>query len=716
MAALAAPLVGGVAPAQEPGEGVLEEVLITAQHRKEDLQKVPIAVTALTRATLEETGVGDITEVLGLVPGVYIETAGTTNQSNIFIRGVGTSLLDGGVEHSIGLYVDGVYQGGQQAFNTSLFDLESVEVLRGPQGTLYGKNALGGAIKLTTVKPQGEFSSYLEGNIGNYGLRELRAMVNGPLGAGKLLARLTGVHKERDGIIRNTWPGSLEEFGTLDGYGARLQLRVLPTDAVTLDFAADFSHDEPVIGSGNFPGVVQTRTTSNATNGIEDRDIRSFSGELSVQLAAATFTAISAYKSWDIDTVVAGDLANALYSTEQDIDFRQFSQELRLASLDERRLRWLVGAFFYDESSTLDVPFELVQLAAAFGYPPGYSERSFADLESQSYAAFADLTYDLTDALTASVGLRYSREEKSIAYSHGSNWPDADFQALIDAVFGPGSGLTPDMFRFAPLFSTDEERDYDDASPRFVLSNRFSGDLMAYLSASRGYKAGGFNASFVPTPSELFFDPEKAWSYELGAKSTWLDGRLRVNAAAYYVDWEDQQARAFLPFGPGFTLLIANAPETVSQGADLEISVQPTAGLLLSAGYSYIDAEFEDFSNAPGGDATGKRLPFIARDNINASVSWRKPIGAALHGLVRLDYQHRSRAFVDNDNTAAFETPERDLVDARIGLEGDRWEVSLWGKNLFDDKYFTFASPGIVGFDGRIGEPRTYGVRFVLRH
>lgn len=688
----------------------LEEVIVTAQRRDQNLQDVPIAVNVLSQSTLEDTGVGDISEVFNLLAGIDLETFGTTNQSNIFIRGVGTSLVDGGVEHSVSFYVDDVYQGAQQAFNTSLYDLESVEVLRGPQGTLYGKNSLGGAIKLTTVKPSNERSLKGEFSYGNKDYHEFRAVANMPIIEDKLMTRITGVYKQRDGIINNT---AGTDLGSLDGWGLRGQFRIIPSDNVTMDLAVDFAHDEPTIGEGVFPDTVDSREATFIDQIVEDRDIWGISSNIEVDLSSVKITSISAYRGWKIDTIPVGDLVNAEFTTEQDIEFDQFSQEVRVASAEDKPLQWLVGGYFYYDSMDMVVPFDMISLAAVFGYPANYNETSFADLETTTLAAFADISYDWSERLTTSVGLRYTHEEKSMSYTHSSNVSDADFQTHINAFF-PGFGLTPADFRFAQLFSADVDEDYSDFSPRFVGSYRWSDNLMTYASVSRGFKSGGFNALFAQSPAQLAFDSESAWNYEVGFKSDWLEDRLRLNASVFYFDWKDIQTRSIFQGTGSLVIIIDNAPEAESKGFDIELASKLTANLDATLSYSYIDAEFGTFTNSPNGDITGNSMPFISDHNVNASLTYRRPVSSNLTAMFRLDYIYKSDNFVDIDNDPQFAVGDRSLVDVRAGIEGKNWEISLWAKNLFDKEYHTFAEPSFTFNAARIGEPRTFGVRVSL--
>lgn len=706
-------LLRAPASAQEAtAQVVIEEILVTAQRRTERLQDVPMTVNVVSATDLEKSGVARTADALSLVPGLTFETFGTTNQSNIFLRGVGTSLTDGGVETSVAMYVDDVYIGAQQAFNVALFDAERVEVLRGPQGTLYGKNALGGALKFYSVPPQADLSGKLEAAFGNYDYRQLRGTLNVPLADGRIRTRLTGTWEERDGVVENRWPGGPDQ-ATTDSLGLRGQAAFDASDALTVTLSADWGRDKPTIQVGDPDTILRDRFVMEPNVPVEDRDVAGGSVNAVYTAGNYSLTSISAYRTMTIDTVPTGDLANTAFTTEQDIDFDQISQELRLSSADDRRMQWTVGAFYYQDESTYDVPFNLLGLAGVFGYPEGYEERSRATLDSETVALLGDVTVALYDRWHVSVGARFSHERRSLSYAHNSTVSDPDFQEFIDGLFGPDSGLTPDLFRFAPLQDRAERISDDDVSPRLVLSYQPLPGLHFYSSVAKGYKSGSFNTLFVAGDSQFAFAPEEAWSYELGMKSAWFDDRLGFDLAAYHTDWKDQQVRSFVPAGPAFQLLITNAASSTSQGIDLTLSAAATQDLRLGLSYSYIDATFESFTTSPAGDLTGNRLPFVPRHSAVATVDFSHAIGANLLLDLHADFSYRTDAYADDVNDPLFELESRGVANASAGIGSGNWEVRLWGRNLFDEKYSTSGSQGILGPRITIGEPRTYGLRLI---
>jgi len=707
---LAAPPTHGAADS----EVALAEVIVTAQRRPERLEDVPMTVDFLSGSTLEDAHVDRTVEALQLLPGVSIETFGTTNQSNVFIRGIGTELEDGGVEQSVAIYVDGVYIGAQQAFNATLYDADRIEVLRGPQGTLYGKNALGGAIKFESTPPGPNLGGDLQVGVGNLDYQEVRGTVNAPFDDGHVLTRLSFAGQTRDGIIRNEYPG-VKDLGTTDNFGLREQIELIPTSDWNITLSGDWGHDRPTINKGP-PDMVWTRTIDQPRVYTEDRTVWGASLNVVHEAERFTFTSLTGYRNMSIDTPNIGALTEAPYLTTQTIRFNEVTEELRLSSpTAQQRLQWTLGVYYYHDYSTYDVPYTLVTLAPVYGYPDNYTETSDATLGSNSYAAFGDLTYALNDYWHASLGLRYSDEYKNLEYQHSSSVSDAEFQTFIDNLYGPGSGLTPDEFRFAPLQQHSDQLRNNDVSPRFVLAYQPVPRLNLYASAAKGFKSGAFNSLFVASQTQFAFGPETAWSYELGMKSAWLDNRLALNVATYYVDWKNEQVRSFIPQGPSFQLVITNAANSTSRGIDLTVSGAATRNLNLSLAYSYIDATFKNFATSPFGDLTGNRLPLVPRHSGVAMADYSAPIDAQASVNLHADFSYRSYAYSDDQNSEEFRIEPRALFNASAGFTMGRWETRLWGRNLFDRHYKTHEALNPDGLTVNIGEPRTFGIQFIAK-
>lgn len=695
----------------------LAEIVVTAQRRLERAQDVPISISVVSGDDLEKAAVDRTEQALDLVSGLQFENHGI-NQSNLFVRGVGTALTDGGVESAVAMYVDDVYIGSPLAFNVSLFDAERVEVLRGPQGTLYGKNALGGALKFYSQRPQAVPSGKVEASFGNYDYRLLRGTLNMPLAEGKVLTRFSLVREEREGIYRNEYqfPG-IEKLDSRDSIGVRGQVEFSPSEAWTVSVAGDWGRDKPIQaaeGKSELEDVLRTRVQRSTYAFTENRDLWGASVKVTRTGAATTFSAISAYRDMVGDYEANGDLLNRTFSTDLNTDFHQFSQELRLSSAGDRRLQWTTGLFYYRDAGRYNVPFGLVTLAEPFGYPFGYEETSDATLDTESFAAFGDMTFAFNDQWSLSAGMRYGNERRSLEYSHGGNVSDAELQEFIDSQYGAGSGLTPDLFRFAPFGTHTDDLNDNDFSPRLVLSYKPSQGLHYYASIASGAKSGSFNTLFVLSDSQFAFGSEKVWSYELGMKSIWLEDRLGLDLAAYYTQWKDQQVRTLVPEGPSFVLLIDNAGRSRIRGADLTLSARPFHGLRLSLAYSYVDAIFTDYSSAQSGDLTGNRLPKVPRHSGSAMIDYTLPLNDRAALNIHVDTNRRSSAFSDDVNDPRFEAGPRGSTNASVGVDFGRWETRLWARNVFDQGYILRSAEGITGRTGAYNLPRTYGMRVAV--
>jgi len=716
----------------------LEEVIVTAQKREQNLQDVPIAISVVSSADIEAAGFTDLSNITRAVPNLaYVEET-----SPIFveytIRGFSSTSNNAGVDPGVGVYVDGVYLGRGIAFDGVLMDIERIEVLKGPQGTLFGKNTAIGAISIVTRKPQAETEAMVEVQAGNFDLRQARAYLNGALVEDTLFAKLAVNYLKRDGYINNTEGGTLNDRDTL---GARAQFLWTPSSNFESLFTLEASRDRGVANytplTFNEPATADDFTYDisipQETVGTTERDMFSASLQLDWDMNDYGFVSLSSYRAVDsfFETDQDYSLFDALVVSRRE-DQTQFSQEFRIASTGDGPLTWVAGVYYFgqdvDSTSLATIGSDFLwaglglipfvgsglcpEILGDIGPPFGVLPCSVdliveADVKSTTYAAFASFTYEFTDSLSFTGGLRYTKEKKELDYSQSSDDP------VLAFVLG---GFPP-----IPLFndSFSDSEPSGDASLVYKLSE----DTSTYVKYSHGFKAGGYNATLSSGVSQIKFDPEFIDSYELGLKSSLLDNRLRLNVAAFYMEFDDQQVQQFVP-GVGFVQ--SNAGKATSKGFEIELTALLADGWDLAASLGYADATYDEFftgefdENGNPIDFAGNDLPAAPKNTANVSTQYRFGMADQVDMFMRGEVSYQSSRFSDAANTPEFKVDSFTLVSARIGVASptDSWSVSLWANNLFEEEVYAYISPQNWPWPGRIIppiNPRTYGVEARFR-
>ncbi len=637
VAVLAASAAGLTLPASALAEElVLEEVLVTATRRVEKLQEVAMSVSAFTGDFLQDTGVNQLAELEQYTPSLKITKSTHSASTQIRIRGIGSVGTNSGIDPSVGVFIDGIYQGRAGMSLSDLVDVERIEILRGPQGTLYGKNTAAGAITVTTRMPSTEFESMLELVYDSNEQLELRGMVNLPLGDTGHAARITGFAVDGDHLFKNTWTG--EDVNDANKWG--LRSRVLfdlgasgDSDRGELVLSADYTREDTdccVLAVSSYDGL--STLNSPITNhpsaewqemlGLNDRgqpilqynaleDTEGYSppqvdpfgddywydgelvNEVTVGGLAAEYnreladgsgvTFLGAWRNYTSENLYDGDFtayATVQGSTEVDLD--QYSAELRLTSPGGKKLDYQVGLYsFYsefDSVGTFAMGVPLVNnIGLGFFFPDGSLNIDDNLYKTTSYAAFGQATWTMTENWSATLGLRYTYEKKS---REGSQLTEPDFPLDIPPVAGP------DIFY-------DDERTDSDISPSLNLRYFFNPDVMAYGLVSRGFKSGGYNQRREISSSNGEFDEEIATNYELGWKSTLLDQRLRLNGTLFFVEYDDFQSQTF----DGSSIRVTNAGTMESYGVELELWWLASSDLTLGSAIAYNKAEYKEFDN-----------------------------------------------------------------------------------------------------------------------
>jgi iron complex outermembrane recepter protein len=773
----------------EQGDRTIETIIVTAQKREQQLQDVPIVVTAISGQLLQDTGVQDIRDLTIVAPGLTVTSTSTEASTTARIRGIGTVGDNPGLESSVGVVVDGVYRPRNGVGFGDLGELARIEVLKGPQGTLFGKNTSAGVINIVTQEPQFEFASDLELTAGNEGALEGEASLTGPL-TERLAGRLYAATRERDGFLdvrRGGGPRGEEEDVDRDFYTVRGQALFQPSNDLELRVIADYterrehccaavqliSGPTAAILSAMEPGSIALparpfeRIAYSNRHTDQDIDDGGISAQLDWDLPmGATLTSISAWRDWEIVNAQDADFTtvdilyrdpDGFHSTQ----FEQASQELRLSG-ETQRWDWLVGAFYAREDLT--GRFQLVvgndwqeyvsrlatantnpNLLAQFGaiFPGGLGYRDTYDQKSDNWALFTNNTYKVTDGLELTVGLRYTDESKELDAHYVNEHGGAGCQRVRDfaaanpaiytspaapAIFGLGCVAYQD-----PIFNdlrAEQSLDESEWSGTAKLAYRFSERLMTYASYARGYKAGGFNldreriGNIALNPAvpggvapqlDTSFGRELVDSYEIGAKSQWLNDTLLLNAALFHQQFEDFQLNTFT----GLQFEVTSLPEVQSQGVDLDmIWFTPWEALSLQGGVTFAQTEIEEFGAALTTFAPNRendRLSFAPRWSASLAATYEQPLAQdfLLRGSLGAKYtsEYNTGSNLDPRKTQDALT----LINLRLGFGAadESWMVEAWSQNLTDEEYVQVAFDATHQantIDAFLGAPRTYGL------
>ncbi|MCV6627114.1 MAG: TonB-dependent receptor [Cellvibrionaceae bacterium] len=698
-----------VSAAAQGQDFAIEEIVVTAQKRAENLQDVPIAITAMNQEMLKEAGIVGIDNIAHFTPGFAMSSYNKSSPQP-YIRGIGTNTSGAGDDASVAMFIDDVYISRAGAYDSNLFDLERVEVLRGPQGTLYGKNVVGGALNITTRKPNTEeLEASVRLDVGNYNRRGVQAYVSGPL-ADTVAAKLSLASLKRDGFVDNTVTGT--KLRDTDTQAARGGLLWDASDKLSVSWNWDVSKvresgvgrvlvGAPLLGvTALAPSLNQRDKTDTLNDGFTDRDVWGTSVKLVWEQDYGTWTSVTAYRSSEYsftdDLVPALDLLSGAklnyFTNHTDEDESQFSQELRLDSSGEGALEWTVGVYYFDDDIKRLEQWDtsLVGTLLKIGQTQGQAD---ASNQTESQALFAQASYNLDD-WRFTLGGRYTRERKDAS--------------LV------GQGFEPLYLSLYAPFSAAADKTWNNFSGKFSIDYMGLEDTLIYLSLSEGFKSGAFNSiAGTKAAAERPLNPELATQYELGIKSQWFDNRVRVNAVVFDIDYEDLQVF----YAEGLDVLVDNAGQASSKGAELELLALPAAGLELSASYSYLDASYDEFLTS-GRDNSGKRLTRAPKNSYNLAASYRLPLGDMGELSLRLDYINQGSMFLSAGNEAALKLPSYELYNARLGFSAadGSWELALWGKNLGDAEYAIhradLSTLGSATTSDILGDPRTYGLSF----
>lgn len=694
---------------------VLEEVVVTAEKREASLQDTPISIAALSTEDLENLGITGIGNIGKNVPNLEMTPFPNSRSAYVmFIRGVGSNESQTTQDPAVGVYYDGVYVARNIGLGADVADLERVEVLRGPQGILYGRNTTGGAVNLISAKPTGEFGFKQVATAGDYGYWRSQTQINLPETAG-ISAKVSFDRSEKDGWRQNAL--GLHDLQDEDKTAARLALRITPTGDLTIDYAYDQSDiggpqgyyqilEVPAgardyyINNGVPAGTVDffILPTLNAYAdknrqewGIQttpvndsDTDIQGHGLTVTWALGDITLKSITGYRELkeNISQNFSGNpFVEALNVTSR-THHRQFSQELQaLGDAFDGSVKYVAGLYYFQEH----------------GYEREYDtsagfvvENRWIKSDNSAWAAYGQATWTPVDPLDITLGARYTVDEREAEKYSG--------------------------IYFSQVRSDKE--DYSNFSPALTVNYRWTDSLSTYAKATTGYKSGGFNTRSTETGFLQPYDEEEVVSYEIGMKSDWLDNRLRLNVAGFYNDWSDMQQNFILVPGTPFLTDTFNAGEAVTQGFEIDMVAILAEGLRLSVSYARTNAEFKEVIDPVSGldVADSYTMPYAPDKSYAVAVDYDLPAFSFGNMSLHVDYSWRDDTVGTAPPQDGFDLPDYGLWNARVALtdigagDGGSLKLALWGKNLTDEEYLLH-TVGLGGSNvGWFGEPKSYGI------
>lgn len=739
----------------------IEEIMVTARKRSESLQRTPIAISAFSANALEERNLTNLVEIGNYVPNVVMSTgpggSGAGNNAQVYIRGIGQTDFLFTTDPGVGIYVDGVYHPRTLGGVMDLLDLERVEVLRGPQGTLFGKNTIGGAVSLTSAKPDEEFGGFAEVTTGRYSRLDVRGSFNVPIVEDRLFMKVSFSSKNRDGYGKRLdfFTGDVTgETGDENVTASRVAFRWLASDDIEVNLTGDYTRERESSLPTTLVLLDQTQGLTplwNALVGVpsglpisdvfitgdpytsfgtgpNENTLDAWGLALTVDwdLGSISLKSITAYRQMDATFGRDGDGSPISWvHTDQIQDQDQFSQEFRISgSHIDDRLKWVAGVFYFDEfgrdhndvrlaSGLFDaleaLPGPIIQLsplpcpaicAGGMGNPINIGFDIDLDvlneIDIESIAAFSQGTFAVTEKLSISAGIRYTHEKKDYTLEHGR------VNAMVFTI--PLTTIGDSWNSFTPMGS---------------IEYQWTEDMLTYFSVSRGFKSGGFNGRPILESAVESFDPEKVTAFEVGAKSEWFERRLRLNVAAFYNDYTDIQLGFNTTDSTGnLVLIVENAGKAEVKGFEVEIQARPVPGLDITGSVGYTDFKFKSLN--PGATITlDTQQPKSPKWNASGSIQYTFELEESGFLTIRGDWSYVGKNFADVVNTEVIAQRGHSLFSARLVYEppSEQWEVAVFGTNLSNERYIEngIAAPAFGHAEGFFAPPRQWGVRLKAR-
>jgi iron complex outermembrane receptor protein len=703
-------------PTVSAQDTALEVIIVTAEKRDVSLQRIGVAITAVTGDELERLGLNDLREMQFLAPGLKIGE--TQKKTFINIRGIGNELFNAGADQGVAVHMDGVYLARNEYPSLALMDVERVEVLRGPQGTIYGRNATGGAINIITRKPGPDFDAYASITVGNYNSVILSGATGGTVVDDQVFARLAVFSDSHDGWTKNLGQGlDLDDSGQ---DAARLSLTAIVSENTEMGLSVNYSRDRGngaasvVRHSATGPGIIWEEFGGQLSTGRNTyspdphgltREIKGVNFNLTHDFGSATLKTTAAY--WKLFSDLSDDLDGTSFFTGGEFWGEKQHQnliEVNLTSNGDGRLEWLAGLFYFGETARTSYDARLFDPSLGdLGFLGGnpdccrqLNQRGWqTKVSANSYAAFGQIGYGITDSLSLKVGGRYTSDHKR---EHASL-----------PIFGP------------PLLE-DLSDSWDDFTPRLALEYQANDDLLVYGSVSKGFKSGGFNVWGL---QGVGFKPEQVWNYETGLKSRFANGQVQANLTAFYSRYSDLQVNEVLPIAG---IRVVNAAAATISGAEIELVARSSAGLQLDVAAAYLNSRFTSFDNFEVDfpelgvqDLSGNRLPKAPEFTINTAAQYAFRFGEAGTVTLRGEYNWQDDVFFTEFNRENAYQPDVGRWNASLAFdsEDETWSVVGFVTNGSNKLVTEGAIIGGQGLGSPVFEffspPKLYGVKVSYR-
>lgn len=692
---------------EEEAVKTLGQVTVTARRREESLKDVPGSVTAISADEIARFASTEIGDLQSTVPNVVLHE-GDAQNTVAYIRGVGQLDSLAFADPGVGIYLDDVYLGRAQGSFLDVFDVERIEVLRGPQGTLYGRNTIGGAIKFVSRAPTETPELSASATLGSYDQTDFSVGVSGPIAGDKLLGKAAIAYLSRDGYADNTVTG--QDDGDRDTLAWRGSILAHLSDTFRVQLSADGSKDTPDTSRtpnretavfGAFPRSEDPFTIDADFNGLSDLSVGGVSARATWDVSdALTLVSTTAYREMQYDANLDLDATGApLFGVFVFEDQNQFSQELQ-ANYEKGALSIVGGLYYFDEEDVTE--------SGIFGPDIAFVSNSLNDQQTTAFAVYGDLSYDVSDRLSVSVGVRLTEEEK-------------DF-SRVQEFFGATTPLVPQIGTGFRATDVDTSETFSNTSPRLSISYDLNDDVTTYASIGRGFKSGGFdgrsNSGFEAQP----FDAETLTAYEAGFKGSFANGAVFASAAVFLNDYQDLQVSSFTEQNGAFAAIFTNAAEAQIAGFEVEGSWQATEHLRFDFAGGYLDADYDEFIGENGADVSDILTPANAPDwTGRLAANYRRAIGQETELVVAASAAYRGDVYPTVSSSEVLRQGGYTLYDASVGLEfsDGKYALLLAGRNLSDKEYRTqgFDLSDSLGYQlGYYGAPRTISLTASVRY
>jgi iron complex outermembrane receptor protein len=691
-----------------------QQITISARKRTERAIDVPLSISVISGSELQDRGAIRLSEAA--VPNVVFLGPENNALPSFSVRGVQSQNRGNiGFDSGIGVYVDGIFMGRGAAFNLETFDIERVEFLRGPQGTLFGKNSIAGAISVVTREPSKKFEATASADLGSQNLRRLSGYLSTPLGSDAVRGSVAVYSGKRDGYMSNVATGNKD--GNEDVTSVRVKLMIKPSSGLDMMIAADHLKDKSVApsahilsGYGAIAGSDNLTANENLPT-LANRTVQGVGGTINYDLGSGlTLTSITSVRQLDTTRTSDSDVGPLnIIASASTSEQKQWSQELRIATNRKAALEYVAGLYLYEQKASATSLSTFGPAAPVLSVIRNTTGNTFGDINSKTAAVFGNADWNLSERLTLTGGLRYTTEKKTLAYQQIVTFP---------------------AFLASSIPLENDSLSTNNVTPLLSARFRIDRDAMVYATYSKGFRSGGWNVDNItaggPTSfKQTRFTDESMVNFEVGVKGSMLGGVLNLGATAFRMNYDDIQVtqRVQVLGGGGAVVgIVTNGGKARSQGVELEGVLRPTSSLRVSGGVGYVDARYTDYVDTSGGAPVSfndRKLNNAPRLTSNLSVAYSLPLPVGSLTL-RLDARHTDGFFIGRENLATQWIPGYDLFNGRVSLAGEngRWDLAVYSNNIFDKRYIVAQGPG--GFAPPVGagtnqtatygRPRSYGI------